>query len=859
MAKRFAKKVLLLGWDAADWKVINPLLDAGHMPTLEKLINRGVMGNLATLDPPLSPILWTSIGTGKRPYKHGILGFTEPDPSGKGIRPMYNTGRKVKAVWNILNQNDLKSHVVGWWPSHPAEPIDGTMISNFYQKAKGTLDEEWPMMEGTVHPAEKSDLYAKLRVHPGELTAQHVLPFIPKAAEIDQEKDRRISSMAKILAEASTIHSAATHIMEHEEWDFIAVYHDAIDHFCHGFMKFHPPKMDHIPPDLFELYKDVVIAGYRFHDMMLERMINLAGPDTHIMLISDHGFHPDHLRPKSLPKEPAAPALEHSPYGIYVLAGPGVRKDERVYGASILDVTPTLLTLFGLPIGRDMDGNVLVNSFEEEVALETIPSWEDVEGKTGQHPDDMKEDTYAAAEALEQLVELGYIEKPDENIEQAIKKTVNENEFYLARAYIDGRKMTEAIPILERLYRENPGQQRYGVRLVRCYQSLGKIKECREIFDKIKEGRKKDGEDEPKMTPGLHTMEGSLLLSENKPKLALEQFKKAEALAPEMPKLNLQIGRGYAMIRQWKDAERAFQRELEIDPENSSAWHGLGMSQLRADKPAEAVESILNAVGLTYFFPFAHYHLGEALYQLGDHERAAEAFEVCLKMSPGINKARQWLVTIYKEHLNQPDKALEHEQGIPSNVSGEITIVSGLPRSGTSMMMQMLEAGGVEICTDKVREADESNPKGYYEHEAVKGLMRNKEFLTEAVDKGLKVVSHLLQHLPARYEYKVIFMERDLNEVLHSQHKMLMRLGKTKEDAMPLRLVNAFTENLTKSKAWLPKQKNMSVLYIAHRDVIADPVGQAERIQEFLGRKVDINAMAAVVDPTLHRQKTTAE
>ena len=87
---------MLIGWDAADWKVINPLLDAGQMPTLEKLINQGVMGNLATLDPPLSPMLWTSIATGKRPYKHGILGFTEPDPGGKGIRPVYNTGRKVK-------------------------------------------------------------------------------------------------------------------------------------------------------------------------------------------------------------------------------------------------------------------------------------------------------------------------------------------------------------------------------------------------------------------------------------------------------------------------------------------------------------------------------------------------------------------------------------------------------------------------------------------------------------------------------------------------------------------------------------------------------------------------------------------
>ncbi|MFK7906951.1 MAG: alkaline phosphatase family protein, partial [Chitinophagales bacterium] len=111
------KKILLIGWDAADWKTINPMMDAGLMPNLEKLVNGGVMGNLATLDPPLSPMLWTSIGTGKRPYKHGIWGFSEPRPDGKGIRPVLNTSRKCKAVWNMLTQEDYKTHLIGWWPS----------------------------------------------------------------------------------------------------------------------------------------------------------------------------------------------------------------------------------------------------------------------------------------------------------------------------------------------------------------------------------------------------------------------------------------------------------------------------------------------------------------------------------------------------------------------------------------------------------------------------------------------------------------------------------------------------------------------------------------------------------------------
>ena len=132
------QKVLLIGWDAADWRVINPLLDQGLMPNLSALIERGTMGNLATLSPVLSPMLWTSIATGKRPYKHGVHGFTEPDPVTGAIRPVTNLSRKTKALWNILNQKELDSIVVGWWPSNPVEPLTrGVMVSNNYQRATG--------------------------------------------------------------------------------------------------------------------------------------------------------------------------------------------------------------------------------------------------------------------------------------------------------------------------------------------------------------------------------------------------------------------------------------------------------------------------------------------------------------------------------------------------------------------------------------------------------------------------------------------------------------------------------------------------------------------------------------------------
>ena len=291
-----SKKVLLVGWDAADWKVIHPLVDQGLMPNVARLIENGAMGNLRTLLPALSPMLWTSIATGKRPFKHGIYGFTEPTSDGKGVQPITIASRSCKAIWNILNQHDMQSIVVGWWPSHPAEPINGVMVSDFFHKAPKKPGDSWKLRPKSIHPPEKFEELRELRVHPQEIDQEHLLFFVPHAGEVDQDSDPRLSMVMKMIAECTSIHSAATHLLENEPWDFAAIYYDAIDHFSHGFMKYHPPQQRQIPDQDFRLYSNVVTAGYVYHDMMLGRLLEFAGEDTTVILMSDHGFHPDHLR-----------------------------------------------------------------------------------------------------------------------------------------------------------------------------------------------------------------------------------------------------------------------------------------------------------------------------------------------------------------------------------------------------------------------------------------------------------------------------------------------------------------------------------------------------------------------------------
>ena len=365
MTTKRPKKVLLIGWDAADRKVAAPMMDAGAMPNLAKLVSGGVIGNMSTLFPVLSPMLWTSIATGKRAHKHGIPGFSEPDPASGGVRPITNLSCKVKAVWNILNQNGLQSNVVGWWPSNPAEPINGVMVSNLFQSATIRKDGSWPIRPGTVHPPRLAESMMEFRVRPQGIEGEMLLPFAPHAAEIDQEKDKRLISITKVLAENASIHAAATATMQLEPWDFMGVYFDGIDHFCHGFMRYHPPQLKSVSDEDFRLYSGVIKAAYQFHDLMLGVYMELVPEDTAIMLISDHGFHPDHLRPEHISNEPAGPADEHRQFGVFVLNGTGIKKDDIVFGASLVDLAPTILQLFDLPTGLDMDGRPLVGAWED--------------------------------------------------------------------------------------------------------------------------------------------------------------------------------------------------------------------------------------------------------------------------------------------------------------------------------------------------------------------------------------------------------------------------------------------------------------------------------------------------------------
>ncbi len=819
------KKVLVIGWDAAEWKVIMPLIQQGKMPAFARLMSRGVHGKLQTLDPPLSPMLWTSIATGFRADTHGIGGFIEPTPDGENLRPVTSTSRKVKAIWNILNQEGYKSNVVAWWPSNPAEPINGVMVSNLYQIATKPLNQEWEMPKGTIHPEELSETMKEFRIHPHQINMEQAQAFLPNVKTDEAlQSDPRTTSVLRTMANAGTIHSATCHLLENSDWDFTAVYHDAIDHFSHIAMRYFPPRRPEIPEKDFEDYKNVVEAAYLLHDRMLDRMMSLIDEEnTTVLLISDHGFHCDHQRPLYIPKEPSGPAVEHSPFGVFVMAGPGIKNDGRqISGLSVLDITPTLLHHMELPVGKDMEGKVLNACFEEAREVNWIESWEQVPGDTGMHDEILREDPWAAQEALQQLVDLGYIDALDDDKIQQVEKSKRENEYYIARNLLNAGKFAPAIEVLERIYAESK-VQRYGQRLAFAYLTKRQYRKSKLILDELREQHNlsqnsEDAYDKLGMEQPMYLdyLEGLILLAMNKPHLSLPKLLKIQEKNPHNYQLALNIAQIFLQRKKYELAEMQFIRALNIDDSHARAHHGLGLSFLRRGDLNAAIEEFLIAIDHDFFFHRAHYHLGEALVRQGLYEDAVQAFEVNLRIAPKNVKSHKWLFEIYRDYIKDEIKSSLHKQQLDKFMKGERIICTEVVDKDQAKVLSFVQSLGFPIYEDVNSKEQAAN------------LFQDTTWLENIGDHVVFIPSHSLSFLPEHFHYKLLYVQSESDLSPKNQK------GESMSTVLSTKKLTHFEQEQAKIEAWMESQANLSVLYLSYSEMTENKEEQVFILDNFL-------------------------
>ena len=652
------RKVLLIGWDSADWRVLSPLLDAGALPVLSGVINRGVMGNLSTIEPILSPIVWTSIATGKLPHKHGVLGFVEPDPLGGGIRPVGSMARRTRALWNILSEAGIATHVVSWYAGHPAEAIHGVCVSERFPLVTSMEHpSSWPLPEGAVSPPSLAAELQEFRVHPTEIEGAQLLPFIPRAAELDQQDPvvvRRLNELAKVLAETASVQAVATSILAEREWEFLGVYFRALDDLAHHFMPFHPPCQPGISPEEAAIYGQVMRTACRFHDLMLGRLLQLAGPETTVILVSDHGFESGAHRPGLAANQVESMAFWHRPFGVLAMAGGGIRADERIYGASVLDITPTVLHLFGLPVGQDMDGKVLVNAFTESQPIQRIPSWDKPEAGgafTSSGPAARAAEEQAV---LDQLVALGYMEAPDPDTARQAKQAADELRFNRISSLLFAQHLGEAEAEARELARENPDHHRFRFKWVQTLLYAGQTAEARAELTAI-QARLGVCADSERLLAQVASLEGNL-------DEALACFEKAEQAAPGHPGIPEQLGHLLLRKRAWREAEQRFRRALELEPDSPTAWVGLARALVRQNQDLEAMDAALTGLGLQHHLPAGHFQLGAILAKLRFFDRAIQAFEAGLTMQPGNVLAHQYLCRLYRRIGRDTQVAIHRQQ-----------------------------------------------------------------------------------------------------------------------------------------------------------------------------------------------------
>jgi len=429
-----APPVLVVGVDGFEWDLLLELLHAGELPTIAGLMDRGSYGLLETGRPTFSPIIWTSIATGKTPAEHGIHGFTRR--ADEGGRRLYNSfDRRSKAFWNILSDYDRSVAVVGWWMTYPAEPVNGVMVAQVNTLDQARRKEGQAILkgglmdgiEGQVYPAERLDEY--LGIHD-----QIERTLDERTRQIFGEFEHPLGRLARRLWQNTTwaFRADATYVeiadrLAAERFDVVAFYLGGADVAGHRFWRHMRPRgyRSRPPEDEVDDLAGVILDYYRYIDREIGRVLARMPKSTRVVVLSDHGMHAVNRRKTfdsdSLPKDINSGHHRDAPPGVLLLSGPGIRRgsegawktlhrDDLPTLGSVLDVTPTLLAMLGVPVGEDMSGRVLRRVLEDgdDLALDTVASHDDEAwraARAGLDPDRLADDE----ERLEQLRALGYI------------------------------------------------------------------------------------------------------------------------------------------------------------------------------------------------------------------------------------------------------------------------------------------------------------------------------------------------------------------------------------------------------------------------------------------------------------------
>jgi tetratricopeptide (TPR) repeat protein/predicted AlkP superfamily pyrophosphatase or phosphodiesterase len=667
-------RVLLVGLDGADWNIVDPLMAAGRMPHLAGLVRTGVRVRMRTIAPMLSPVVWTSMATGVVPARHGILDFVATTAVEGERVPVTATQRRVKALWNILSDNGVKVGIVGWWATWPAETVNGFVVSDrVAQQIFGVASATRGERAGKVYPAEADAMVIAETTAPESIAAADLAPFMrlpAEGTELPASQSKLIDDFKTLYASGRTYVGSAVALATRYRPDFVAVYIEGTDTVGHLFMPYAPPPLPGVDPEAQRRFAHVVDAYYAHADGLLGRLIEAYRPTT-VIVASDHGFRTGDNRPLTESRIGYGAAADwHRKYGILVLNGPAFRHGVTLDEASVLDLTPTILRLFGLPVGEDMDGRPVSEAFDAEWvaahAEQYVPTWEasgtGPPAPAGRHAGESEtaaapvppgkanraaatgtatgsQDSAGDRERLQRLRDLGYIgggethdgkgvsAPSDSNAGAGVVgvETANAHNNRGTILYSEGR-WDEAIREFEQAMASNEDLTIARLNIARAYYRKKDYARSEAVLREHlqRQPRSKEAEN---LLGGLAMDQGRLAEAE-------AHFRKSLSYEPNFTDARNSLGLLLEKLGRHDEALAEFERVVKVDPEYAEGYNNIGVVLKNSGRTEEAVAAFRHAIAADPDFSGAYSNLGLILEDRHDDAAAEEQFRNAVRRNP---------------------------------------------------------------------------------------------------------------------------------------------------------------------------------------------------------------------------------
>ncbi len=632
-------KLLVVGWDGGDWEIIDALIEQGRLPNLERLIDNGVRAKLLSISPMLSPVIWTSMATGVEPSRHGILDFVVADPATGQTQPVTSAQRQVPTVWEMLSRSGVRTGVVGWWASWPADPVRGYLVSDriAYQLFGFEADPE--RAEGKTWPP---DLYEDIRpwlVSPSAVEWDSVRPYLtgPRMEPdgFDGDEQDMLDQFKTLLASGETYLRISTELAERYEPQLEVVYFEGTDTAAHLFMPYRKPDLPGVDPRRIESFHAVVDRYYETADRYLGELLRGRDEGWTVMIVSDHGFATDATRPRTTDSRigHGAAADWHRRFGMLVLSGAHVKAGTRLDEASIYDIAPTILALFGQPVPRSWPGRVLGRVLDEGF-LDRHPVRYSNEDPVRRDPSSANLLDPAAEDLLAKLQSLGYISATAGEAGESVTARNNAGVALLA----EGRYEDAAAEFRAGLV-ASPDAPMLLVNLGLALRLMKQADEAEALFERAIG------------YPMTLRMAGHQLaqiaLDRGDTDGAERVLARVLAAEPDAAEIRNTLGRVLESKGDLDAAEAEFRRAAELDPDAALPRNNLGNLFKRRTQIERAEEWYQRAIEADPYFMGAYNNLALVYQGRGEMDRAIDLYGRALAKSPSNAIVLNNLASLY--------------------------------------------------------------------------------------------------------------------------------------------------------------------------------------------------------------------